>query len=339
MSANILSGFSAGLKTLTLAFVLRLCLALLLPRAAASQEPSIPGFPEIPIDATEDQVRQRVALVRAGEKLTPKAWPNRARVAVCLSFDVDNELLWRRTPLPVPLSQGEYGATTGLPRILELLDRQSVPASFYIPAMSAALDPQMIQQILRGKRHEIGVHGWMHENLPMVGDAAKEEKLLAQSIEYLTKATGKRPVGFRAPSWAFSESTLDQIQNAGFLYDSSFMAMDEPYELLSNGQDTRMIELPINWIADDYPYYEPQAAGSLPDPELVFDVYKGEFDVAYQERTMFILTMHPHVTGHRSRIAGLEKLIVYMKSKPGVWFATLDQVAEYVKAQEEQGKR
>jgi len=325
---------SSNLRTLVLACVVRLFFAI----PAAGQEQAIPGFPQIPIDATEEQVRQGVALVRAGQKLTPKAWPGGARVAVCLSFDVDNELLWRRAPLPVPLSQGEYGATTGLPRILDLLDRHSIPASFYIPAMSAALHPRMIQDILHRGRHEIGVHGWMHENLPLIGDAAKEEQLLTQAIDYVTKATGKRPIGFRAPSWAFSQFTLDQIRKAGFLYDSSFMAMDEPYELLANGQKTGMIELPINWIADDYPYYEPQAGGSLPDPQLVFEVYKGEFDVAYQEHTMFILTMHPHISGHRSRVAALEKLIIYMKSKPGVWFATLEQVAEYVKTQEKEAK-
>jgi peptidoglycan-N-acetylglucosamine deacetylase len=171
----------------------------------------------------------------------------------------------------------------------------------------------------------------MHENLPTIGDAAKEEQLLSQSLDYLTKAVGKRPVGFRAPSWAFSQNTFDQIRKAGFLYDSSFMAMDEPYELIENGQQTGMIELPINWIADDYPYYEPQASGSLPDPDLVYQIYKAEFDSAYQERTLFILTMHPHITGHRSRIAQLDKLVTYMKSKPGVWFATLEQVADYVK--------
>jgi peptidoglycan/xylan/chitin deacetylase (PgdA/CDA1 family) len=315
-------------------FLLGSMLSLSYVFPAAGQDPSTPAFPPIPIDANEEQVRQAVSLVRAAQKLTPKAWPNGARVAVCLSFDVDNELLWRRTPLPVPLSQGEYGATTGLPRVLDLLDRESVPASFYIPAMSAALHPQMIQDILKRKRHEIGVHGWMHESLPAIGDAAKEQQLLTQSVDYLTKATGKRPVGFRAPSWAFSQFTLEQIRKAGFLYDSSFMAMDEPYELLANGQKSGMIELPINWIADDYPYYEPEANGSLPDPQRVFDIYKGEFDAAYQERSMFILTMHPHITGHRSRIAALEKLIVYMKQKPGVWFATLEQVADYVKAQE-----
>ncbi len=320
-------------------FVLLLVLKFFSAPPAAAQDQQVPGFPPIPIDATEDQVRQGVALVRAGQKLTPKAWSNGARVAVCLSFDVDNELLWRRTPLPVPLSQGEYGATTGLPRVLDLLDRHSVPASFYIPAMSAALHPQMIQDILQRKRHEIGVHGWMHENLPTIGDAAKEEQLLAQSIEYLTKATGKRPVGFRAPSWAFSQFTLNQIRKAGFLYDSSFMAMDEPYELVANGEKTKMIELPINGIADDYPYYEPQAGGSLPDPQLVFEIYKGEFDLAYQEHTIFILTMHPHITGHRSRIAALEKLVIYMKSKPGVWFATLEQVADYVQTQQKDSKK
>jgi len=323
---------SCNFRVFVLAFVLKL---LVLPAAAQEQ----PGYPPIPIDASEEQVRQAVNLVRAGQPLMPKAWPNGARVAVCLSFDVDNELLWRRTPLPVPLSQGEYGATTGLPRILDLLDRHSIPASFYIPAMSAALHPQMIQDILKGKRHEIGVHGWMHENLPAIGDAAKEEQLLTQSIDYLTKATGKRPVGFRAPAWAFSQFTLDQIRKAGFLYDSSFMAMDEPYELLANGQKSGMIELPINWIADDYPYYEPEASGSLPDPELVFEIYKGEFDAAYQEHSLFVLTMHPHITGHRSRIAALEKLVLYMKQKPGVWFATLEQVADYVKAQEKEATR
>src|SRR5215472_9524760 len=120
---------SSNLRMFLLALVLRLFFAL----PAVGQDQPVPGFPPIPIDATEDQVRQAVALVRAGPKLTPKAWPNGARVAVCLSFDVDNELLWRRNPWPVPLSQGEYGATTALPRMLDLLDRESVPASFYIP--------------------------------------------------------------------------------------------------------------------------------------------------------------------------------------------------------------
>jgi peptidoglycan/xylan/chitin deacetylase (PgdA/CDA1 family) len=147
----------------------------------------------------------------------------------------------------------------------------------------------------------------------------------------LTQATGKRPVGYRAPSWVFGEHTLGLILKAGFLYDSSMMAMDEPYEVLADGRATGLVELPIDWILDDFPYYSGNASGSLPSPEAVFQIFKDEFDVAYDERTMVIITLHPHVTGHRSRLVQIERLVSYMKSKPGVWFATLEQIATAVK--------
>jgi len=326
------NNFCAAAFTALLAFFgLAACTRTSPSHQETSQSQAPGAVSAIGIDATEAQIQHAVANVRVGRELTPKRWPNGAMVAVCLSFDLDNEALWRENPLPVPLSEGEYGATTGLPRILTLLDQQQVPASFYIPAMSAMLHPQMIQDIMKSGRHEIGVHGWVHESYPQVNDAVKEQQLLTQSIDYLTKAVGKRPVGFRAPSWEYSPHTLEQVQRAGFLYDSSFMGMDEPYDLESNGRSTGLLELPINWIADDYPYYEPEARGSLPSPDAVFQVYKAEFDGALQERGLFTLTMHPHITGHRSRIVPLEKLITYMKSKPGVWFATLEQIATYVK--------
>ncbi len=285
----------------------------------------------ITVDSTEDQIRQAVGTARMGKKLTPKAWPSGARVAVCLTFDVDNELLQRANPLPVPLSVGEYGATTSIPRILALLDRHQVPATFFIPAMGAMLHPEIVPSILKAQRHEIGVHGWVHEFWPGIGDAAKEERLLAQSIEYLTKVSGKRPLGVRAPSSGFSPQTFDLIRKSGFLYDSSLLAADEPYEINSNGQPSGVIELPISEVDNDYVYYGETANGSMPSPEAVFQIYKAEFDLAYEERTMFILTQHPHVGGRRSRIVQLDRLITYIKSKPGVWFATMQQVANYVK--------
>ena len=298
--------------------------------AAQAQRPA-GAPPPLDHDTTDEQVRQTMNRVRAGRKLTPKSWPNGARVAVAFSFDIDNELLARGNPLPVPLSQGEYGATTALPRILAMLDRQQVPASFYIPAVGAMIHPEMIPAIMKSGRHEIGVHGWIHENLPSIGDRAAEERLMTRSIEYLTKAMGKRPVGYRAPSWAFSPYTLSHILKAGFLYDSSMMAMDEPYEVIENGKPTGLIELPIEWILDDFPYYSGNASGSLPSPAAVFQIYKDEFDLAYDERTMVVITLHPHVSGHRSRLTQIETLITYMKSKPGVWFATLEQIANVVK--------
>jgi peptidoglycan/xylan/chitin deacetylase (PgdA/CDA1 family) len=294
------------------------------PQTAATVEPITP-------DSSEQQIQTAVGLARLGRKLTPRAWPNGARVAVCLSFDIDNELLQRANPLPVPLSVGEYGATTSLPRILNLLDRHQVPATFFIPAMGVMLHPEMVPSILKSRRHEIGVHGWVHEFWPGLGDRDKEQRLLSQSIEYLTKATGKRPVGVRAPGSGFSPYTFDLIQSAGFLYDSSLLAADEPYEIVSRGRPSGVIELPISEIDNDYPYYGETANGSLPYPNAVFEIYKGEFDLAFEERTMFILTQHPHVGGRRSRIAQLDRLITYIQSKPGVWFATLEQAAAYVK--------
>jgi peptidoglycan-N-acetylglucosamine deacetylase len=280
---------------------------------------------------TEQQIRDAVAPVRVGRKLTPRSWPNGAKVAVCLSYDIDNEYLSRGAGLPVPNSAGQYGAVSGLPRILALLDRERVAASFYIPASSIINHPDMVPAILKGGRHEIGLHGWIHENLPALDDAAEEQRLLKQSIEVLTKAAGKPPVGFRAPAWAFSHHTVPILLNSGLLYDSSMMGMDEPYELVSKGQPTGLIELPVDWTLDDAPYFG--RTGALPSPELVFKMYRDEFDVAYEEGTMFMLTFHPHVGGHRSWVLHMERLVAYMKSKPGVWFATAEQIARYVKEQ------
>ena len=299
---------------------------------AAREQPAAAVNP-ITIDSSEEQIRQAVATARMGRKLTPKAWPNGARIAVCLTFDVDNELLQRANPLPVPLSVGEYGATTAVPRILDLLDRHQVPATFFIPAMGAMLHPDMLSSILSRHRHEVGVHGWIHEFWPGIGDAAKEERMLTSDIDYLTKATGRRPVGVRAPSSGFSPHTFGFIRKAGFLYDSSLLAADEPYDIVSNGQPSGVIELPIAEVSNDYVYYGETANGALPSPDAVFQIYKAEFDLAYQERTMFILTQHPHVGGRRSRIVNLDRLITYIKSKGDVWFATMEQVATYVKQQ------
>ena len=306
---------------------------LLWPAVGLLQQPAMPagaaGQPAIKWN--EEQIKQAVQSVRVGRRLTPKSWPNGARVAVSLSFDIDNEYLTRPVLLPVPLSQGEYGAVQALPRILSLVDSQQIPVSFYAPASSLINHPEMVKAIQASGRHEIALHGWIHENLAAINDAGEEERLLKQSIDYLTKATGKRPVGIRAPAWALSQHSIGQFVKAGLLYDSSLMGADDPYEVMLNGQNSGLVELPIEWILDDFPYYSSNASGSLPSPEAVFQIYKDEFDVAYEERTMVVITLHPHVSGHRSRLAQIEKLISYMKSKPGVWFATLEQIANAVK--------
>ncbi len=303
--------------------------ALALGSAAFAQQPGPTAQPGT--KWTEEQLRQAVAPARAGRKLTPRSWPGNARVAVCLSFDVDNEsyLLARGETSPTTLSAADFGAQTGLPRILQLLDKHRLPASFFIPAVSAVLHPEMIPAILKSGRHEIGVHGWIHEFLPGLNSEAEEERLLNQAIEYVTKATGKRPAGYRAPAWAFSAHTVGLLRKSGFLYDSSLQAMDEPYELISNGERTGIVELAIDWTLTETPYLG--RGGTMPSPELLYQLYKEEFDGAYEQGTMFVLTLHPHVTGHRAPMRHLEQFVTYMQSKPGVWFATGEQIARYVK--------
>jgi peptidoglycan/xylan/chitin deacetylase (PgdA/CDA1 family) len=299
----------------------------LMQQQPATIPPGIAGQPGL--EWTSDQIKQAVAGVRTGRKLTPRNWPNGAKVAVCLSYDVDNEGLSSGNVLPVSSSAGEYGALAGMPRILEMLDRHRIPASFYIPASSAINHPEMVPAIMKSGRHEIALHGWIHEGLARLDDATEEERLLKQSLDYFEKVTGKRPVGFRAPGWAWSRHSVGILRKSGLLYDSSMMGMDEPYEVTSNGEPTGLIELPVEWILDDAPYFGANSA--LPSPELIFKVYRDEFDVAYREGTMFMLTFHPHVIGRRSRMVHMERLVEYIKSKPGVWFATAEQIALYIK--------
>ncbi len=175
------------------------------------------------------------------------------------------------------------------------------------------------------------MHGWIHE-LNSALDAETERELVIRATDYLEQATGRRPVGYRAPSWNFSPATLDIIRDLGFLYDSSLMADDRPYELLQNGEPTGIVELPVEWILDDAPLMNPRGNNYTP-PRALLQVYVDEFDKAYEEGTTFLLTTHPHVIGHRSRMVILEELIDHIKAKGDVWFATHEQVARYVAAQ------
>ena len=302
-----------------------LCACATLGLAAQQQGGNQPGT-----KWTEEQLRQAIEIARVGRKLTPKSWPNGTRVAVCLSFDTDSEapLLRDGTTSPTTLSASDFGAQAGVPRILRMLDKYQVPATFFMTAVDAMLHPEMLAAIQKSGRHEVGVHGWIHEFPPRLA-AGEEERLLDQAIEYLTKATGKKPLGYRAPSWAFSDVTLDLIQKKGFLYDSSLQALDEPYEIVSRGKPTGLVELAIDWTLTETPYLGQN--GRMPSPTLLYQLYKEEFDGAYAEGTLFVLTLHPYLSGHRAPMQHLDEFVGYMKSKPGVWFATGAQIAKYLK--------
>ncbi len=293
-----------------------------------------PKRPQKPWQWSLGQIREITHTVQPGKNLTPKSWPGKARVAVALSFDLDNEtpkLRDNRTS-PAVIAQGQYGSRAGLPRVLELLRRHRIPATFFMPAVIAKLYPASVKAVVKAG-HEVGIHGWIHERNSKLTEA-EERLLMGRALDMLQKVTGKRPVGIRTPSWDFSPHTLKLIQEFGLLYDSSLMADDRPYELLSHGKRTGIVELPVEWILDDYPYFGfSRYAAIRPHigPEAVLDIWKKEFDGAYKERTLFVLTMHPHIIGHRSRIVILDKLVRYIKRHKRVWFATHEAVARVAK--------
>lgn len=304
----------------------------LLPLAAgcASEPPEETEKP--PWQWTEAEWRAPIEAVRAGRRLAPSSWPGGARVAVTLSFDFDNETVSLRdnNTTASNLSRGQYGSRAGLPRVLDLLERRGIRASFFIPAVSALLYRDDVDRIVEAG-HEVGVHGWIHERNSQLPEA-EERRLIEQAVETLTELTGRRPVGLRTPSWDYSPNTLQIVRDLGFLYDSSLMADDWPYEVVANGEPTGVVELPVEWILDDAPYFGFSRYSAIrphSTPDDVLSIWKAEFEVAHAEGGMFLLTMHPHVIGHRSRMVMLEQLIEHMEEVGGVWFATHEEVARY----------
>ena len=298
--------------------------------------PSNPAQKDLePWQWSEEQWQRRVNQVRAGRSLRPDSWPGGKRCAVALSFDSDhdtNELRDGGQSIG-RLSWGQYGSRVGVPRILQLLGRCQIPATFFVPAVSALLYPDEQRRVI-AEGHEIGLHGWIHEVNSTLSER-DERDLHLLSSDVLTRITGVRPVGMRTPSWDFSPATLKIQREMGLLYDSSLMADNDPYELEEHGERTGIVELPVEWIRDDAVYFNMNRFAALRPytaPTTVLDIFRREFDAAYEEGGLFLLTMHPHVITYRSRMFILEELIRHMQALPDVWFATHRDVALHAKA-------
>jgi peptidoglycan/xylan/chitin deacetylase (PgdA/CDA1 family) len=256
-------------------------------------------------------------------------WPEGAQVAVSLTFDVDAESGWLGSDPAYAgrlstLSEGRFGVTRGLPRILEILARHEIKATFYVPGDTAERHTDAIRRVIE-QGHEIGHHGYLHKQSDAISPVEQEEEI-DNGIRALRDRLDVTPTGYRSPSWELTPETLALLKHYGFSYDSSLMGDDRPY--VEDG----LLELPVHWSLDDWPHlhWRPGRGDAFTAPEGFLDTWLREFDSALADHRHVTYTMHPEVIGRGYRAQLLDDLIAAMKAKADVWFARHEDVAAFV---------
>lgn len=271
----------------------------------------------------------------------PVPWPDGRRAAAVLCFDLDAEDVAitidpdSRHRLSV-MSHQAYGPLTGVPRILDLLQRHGLRATFFAPGYTVDRYPDLIRRI-RDAGHELAHHGYMHE--AMAGMTRTEEaNVLDRGLDALERVAGVRPVGYRAPMWETTYATAELLLERGFLYDSSLMDCDVPYELAENPEPgaRSIVEIPVAWSLDDWEQYAyvPELFGSglIEDPNKALSMWRSELQAQYAEGCCFTITFHPFLSGRLSRLRAIEELIETMASHPDLWLTTAQEVANHTRS-------
>ncbi|KWF05213.1 polysaccharide deacetylase family protein [Burkholderia pseudomultivorans] len=271
---------------------------------------------------------------------TPNAatlkWPNTKSTAVSLTFDVDAEAGYlgespayaRRL---TSLSEGRFGVVRGVPRIVDLLRRHRIPATFFVPGHTAEQHPKLIESLLKDG-HEIGHHGHMHLRSDKVSAEAQADEMRL-GLAALQKAGAPKPAGYRSSSWELTPETFDLVLDNGFVYDSSCMGDDRPYHEHWNGRS--ILELPVHWSLDDYPMFgwTIDNGGNFTAPRTLVDTWLAEYESARRDGRHTTFTMHPEVIGRGARFDQLERFVERLVADGDVWFARLDEVARHVMPQ------
>jgi peptidoglycan-N-acetylglucosamine deacetylase len=266
-------------------------------------------------------------------------WPDGVRAAACFTFDVDAEAAMLADAPGVDqhldvMSHQAYGPRTAVPRILRLLDRLGIRATFFLPGYTAERWPATARSI-RDAGHEIAHHGHMHES-SRGATPEEEERRLRRGLEALDHVLGIRPKGYRSPNWETTYALPGLLARHGFRYASNLMDSDWPYLLATapeQGAPT-LVELPVHWSLDDWGRYNylPGITGSgvIEDPASVVAMWARELDALVAEGAFFNLTNHPFVSGRASRAAALGTLMERAKATDGLWIATCGEVADWV---------
>jgi len=269
----------------------------------------------------------------------PVAWPQGVTAAACLTFDMDAESAMLTADISsvsrmTPMSHQSYGPLVGVPRILSLLDRHALKATFYIPGYSAHRYPEVVRAIAEAG-HEIAHHSYFHENTAGM-DEATEADMLDLGLKALRDVAGVRPDGYRAPMWEMNYHTPRLLADRGFTYDSSLMDSDFPYVLATSdaADAATLVEIPVSWGLDDWEQYAylPGLTGSglIESPAKALEMWTLELEAMHRLGAAFVLCCHPFLSGRPSRAEALEALIERMKSLTGLWITTVGEVAQHI---------
>jgi peptidoglycan/xylan/chitin deacetylase (PgdA/CDA1 family) len=270
-------------------------------------------------------------------KIEGFSWPDGKKCAVVIGWHVDGEAgpiaADRRNANHIAaLSEGAYGVSTALPRILELHRNLEIPASFFIPGYVADLHPDVVETVLH-HGHEVAHHGYRHENVFLLDDE-QEREVFQQGLETLQRLTGRKPLGWSAPGWGVKAHTLELLAELGMIYDASLMEYDVPY--LISTKRGELVELPISLILDDWEIFGgslfPNGGGVNAPAETAYQIWREEFEGMRHFGALFNTTFHPNLLGRPGRIKMLSRLFSYMRSFDDVWWATAEEVASYIRS-------
>jgi peptidoglycan/xylan/chitin deacetylase (PgdA/CDA1 family) len=274
----------------------------------------------------------------------PLPWPDGARCAVAFTFDMDaDSFLHLSHPKDshrriATLSQLRYGPEIAVPRILEMYKRYGLKQTFFVPAWCIEQYPKAVAAMVEAG-HEVAHHGYIHEH-PNELSREDERYWLKRGIEVIERHTGRRPRGFRAPLYNFSENTLDLLLEEGFAYDASLMGDDIPY--LIRGKRGDLVELPSHWGLDDWPPYVHMAdigyEMPIKAPAEAVANFREEFDAAWDHGGLWIGVWHPFVSGRLARLRAVAGLIEHMQAKGKVWFAPMEEIAAHLRATAAKGR-
>ena len=280
------------------------------------------------------------------------------KILVAYGVDVDAVAGWLGSyggeDSPDDISRGMFAGEVGAPRLLKLFEKYNLKTTWFVPGHSLETFPEQMQEVARCG-HEIGVHGYSHEN-PIAMTREQETAILDHCIELVTQVSGKRPTGYVAPWWEFSPVTNELLLERGIKYDHSLMHNDfHPYYVrvgdswtkidyskhpshwmkpLVRGKETPLVEIPANWYLDDLPPMmfikkSPNSHGFV-NPRDIEQMWRDQFDWVYREHdyAVFTMTVHPDVSGRPQVLLAHERLIEHISSHEGVEWCTFDQIAD-----------